>query len=215
MIEVVRRHRQGRAVHRRPCERLEPLRRPHHASCGRDPRRRAPEQQRVMADYCRRNGVSLAPHGKTTMSPELFELQIRARRVGDHRGQRASGPCHAWTAGVPRVLIANEVTAPGDIRWLADQVTVRVRGALLRRLDRRGAAAAGRVARHATGIALGVLVELGVAGGRTGREASRRHCGSPVRSPSCRHSASLVSRGSRGSSAARMTPRRRRGSTTS
>ena len=31
----------------------------------------------AMADYCHRNGVSLAPHGKTTMSPELFELQMR------------------------------------------------------------------------------------------------------------------------------------------
>ena len=72
-----------------------------------------------MSDYCRRNGVSLAPHGKTTMSPELFALQLRdgawaitAANVHQARVMRDSG--------VPRVLIANEVTAPGDIAWLGD-----------------------------------------------------------------------------------------------
>jgi D-serine dehydratase len=68
----------------------------------------------AMSDYCRRNGISLAPHRKTTMSPELFELQLRdgawgitAANVHQTRVMRESG--------IPRVLIANEVTAPGDI----------------------------------------------------------------------------------------------------
>ena len=29
-----------------------------------------------MQDYARRKGVTLAPHGKTTMSPELFAQQL-------------------------------------------------------------------------------------------------------------------------------------------
>ena len=29
-----------------------------------------------MMQYCARNGVSLAPHGKTTMSPQLFARQM-------------------------------------------------------------------------------------------------------------------------------------------
>lgn len=120
-----------------------------------------------MADYCRRNGVSLAPHGKTTMSPELFALQLRdgawavtAANVHQARVMRDSG--------VPRVLIANEVTAPGDIAWLAEQVDVGFRVlcyvdsvAGVRLLDE-GLSRAGVAGR------LDVLVELGVVGGRTG-----------------------------------------------
>src|SRR5690606_12916881 len=30
----------------------------------------------VVAAFCRRHGVSLAPHGKTTMAPSLFRRQI-------------------------------------------------------------------------------------------------------------------------------------------
>ena len=50
----------------------------------------------IMADYCRRNGVLLAPHGKTTMSPELFELQIRAAR-GRSRRPASIRPVSWWT----------------------------------------------------------------------------------------------------------------------
>jgi D-serine deaminase-like pyridoxal phosphate-dependent protein len=120
-----------------------------------------------MALYCRRSGVSLAPHGKTTMSPELFSLQVRdgawavtAANVHQARVMRDSG--------VPRVLIANEVTAPGDIAWLAEQVgsgfpvmcyVDSVAG--VRLLDE-GLARSGSAGRQE------VLVELGVVGGRTG-----------------------------------------------
>jgi D-serine dehydratase len=120
-----------------------------------------------MAEFCRRSGVSLAPHGKTTMSPELFALQVgdgawavTAANVYQARVMRESG--------VLRVLIANEVTAPGDIAWLAEQVSAgfpvlcyvdSVAG--VRLLD-------DGLTRHAAAGQLGVLVELGVAGGRTG-----------------------------------------------
>ena len=30
----------------------------------------------TMREFCERNDVDLAPHGKTTMSPELFQRQI-------------------------------------------------------------------------------------------------------------------------------------------
>jgi D-serine dehydratase len=120
-----------------------------------------------MSDYCRRHGVSLAPHGKTTMSPELFALQLRdgawaitAANVHQARVMRESG--------VPRVLIANEVTAPGDIAWLAAQVEAGfpivcyVDSLTGVRLLHEGLVLYGLTDR------LGVLVELGVAGGRTG-----------------------------------------------
>jgi D-serine dehydratase len=32
----------------------------------------------LMADFCRRHGVELAPHGKTTMAPALYARQLEA-----------------------------------------------------------------------------------------------------------------------------------------
>ncbi len=72
----------------------------------------------TMREFCLRNGVDLAPHGKTTMSPELFRRQI-------DDGAWAITAATTWQAkvmrevGVSRVLIANEVVAPGEIEWLA------------------------------------------------------------------------------------------------
>ena len=75
----------------------------------------------VMADYCRAWGVDIAPHGKTTMAPQLWERQlaagawgITAATVGQARVMRA--------AGVGRVLIANEVVDPVAIAWVAEQL---------------------------------------------------------------------------------------------
>ena len=74
-----------------------------------------------MADYCRAWGVDIAPHGKTTMAPQLWDRQlaagawgITAATVGQARVMRA--------AGVDRVLIANEVVDPVAIAWVADQL---------------------------------------------------------------------------------------------
>src|SRR3712207_2392599 len=36
----------------------------------------------LVARYCREHGVSLAPHGKTTMAPQLFKRQLDAGAWG-------------------------------------------------------------------------------------------------------------------------------------
>ncbi|MEP7114523.1 MAG: hypothetical protein ABI862_14755, partial [Ilumatobacteraceae bacterium] len=67
----------------------------------------------TMRAYCERHGVSLAPHGKTTMAPALFRRQLRD-------GAWAITAATTWQArtmreaGVGRVLIANEVVVPGE-----------------------------------------------------------------------------------------------------
>ena len=72
----------------------------------------------LIADYCRTNGISLAPHGKTTMSPAIFERQLAA-------GAWAMTVATSWQArvaakvGVPRIMLANQVTDAGGIDWLA------------------------------------------------------------------------------------------------
>ena len=122
----------------------------------------------VMADFCHARGVDIAPHGKTTMAPQLWKRQLQAgawgitaATVGQARAMRA--------AGVSRVLIANQVVDPVSIAWVAEQLddpafellcyvdsdrTVDILTAGLR------AAGADRP--------LPVLVELGFEGGRTG-----------------------------------------------
>jgi D-serine dehydratase len=121
----------------------------------------------TLKEYCERYHVSLAPHGKTTMSPALFRRQLRD-------GAWAITAATTWQAktmreaGVDRVLIANEVVVPGEIEWLAnaqddgfevycyvDSVTgVEIMDETL--------------ARVRPTSRLPVLLELGVSGGRTG-----------------------------------------------
>mgnify|MGYP000853134487 CR=1 FL=1 len=63
-------------------------------------------------------GVDLAPHGKTTMSPELLAEQLRAGAWGITFAtvwQLAQGVA----AGVGRALIANQVVQAADLRQLA------------------------------------------------------------------------------------------------
>ena len=75
----------------------------------------------LMAGWCEERGVSLAPHGKTTMSPELYERQlargawgITAANIAQVRVFRAFG--------IERVLLANELVEPAALRWVAAEV---------------------------------------------------------------------------------------------
>lgn len=72
----------------------------------------------TMRAFCQRHGVDLAPHGKTTMSPELLRRQLDdgAWAITAATTWQAK---QMWEAGIERVLIANEVVAPGEIEWLA------------------------------------------------------------------------------------------------
>ena len=68
-----------------------------------------------MRAFCARHGVSLAPHGKTTMSPQLFGAQLDNGAWGitlaaAHQVQVA----HRY--GVRRVLLANQLVARADLR---------------------------------------------------------------------------------------------------
>ena len=75
----------------------------------------------LMSEYSRAWGVDLAPHGKTTMAPQLWRRQldagawgITAATITQARVMRASS--------VPRVLLANEVVDPVSIGWVAGQL---------------------------------------------------------------------------------------------
>lgn len=122
----------------------------------------------LMAAYCRTHGVELAPHGKTTMAPQLWDRQllagawgIAAATIGQARVMR--------DVGVPRVLLANELVDPWSIAWVAEQLADPGFGFVCYvDSDRSVSILADELARRSVARPLPVLVELGHAGGRTG-----------------------------------------------
>lgn len=72
---------------------------------------------RWMQDFARRKGVELAPHGKTTMAPELFARQLAAGAWGLTFAtvyQASVG----IEAGARRIVIANQVVCDADLDGL-------------------------------------------------------------------------------------------------
>jgi D-serine dehydratase len=122
-----------------------------------------------MRDFCARYDVALAPHGKTTMSPQLFNAQLANGAWGI---TLATAPqvLAAARFGVRRVLLANELVAPADIRALLasmrddpgfELVALADSAEGVRRLSEAVIAAG-------IGRPLPLLVELGLAGKRSG-----------------------------------------------
>jgi D-serine deaminase-like pyridoxal phosphate-dependent protein len=123
---------------------------------------------RVMAAYARARGFDLAPHGKTTMAPELFRRQLEAGAWAITVANVAQANV-AFGAGAARVLVANEIVGTADAAWAVGAVrggdhellclvdSVYGVGLLDNNLGRAGMS--GR---------LGVLVEVGFRGGRSG-----------------------------------------------
>jgi D-serine deaminase-like pyridoxal phosphate-dependent protein len=76
---------------------------------------------RTMAGWCAAVDVDLAPHGKTTMAPALWERQLAA-------GARAITLANlpqvrvARAFGVRRVHLANTVLDPAGLRWIAAEL---------------------------------------------------------------------------------------------
>src|SRR5881628_1781918 len=131
----------------------------------------------VMAALCERHGISLAPHGKTSMSPQLFQMQLDA---GAWAVTAATmWQVRVWRAfGAVRVILANELAELAAAQWVA--------GELQRDPDFEFYCLVDSVAGvrlldgmlDGTGLERGlhVLLELGFAGGRTGarsREQAR------------------------------------------
>jgi D-serine dehydratase len=118
--------------------------------------------QQFIAAY----GVKLAPHGKTTMAPRLFDLQLQAGAWGITLAT-AHQTFVAYEHGVRRVLMANQLVGKENVAIIAR---------LLRdpgfayyclvdsaaQVDQLGAFFAN------TGQRVQVLLELGEMGGRTG-----------------------------------------------
>jgi D-serine dehydratase len=121
----------------------------------------------AMAQWCAANDLLLAPHGKTTMCPQLYERQLAHGAWAITVANMAQAMvCHRF--GSARIVIANQVVGTGNLRSLArllnDESEVYClvdSGAGTRHL------AAG-LAAHGAARAVNVFVEIGRAGWRTG-----------------------------------------------
>lgn len=123
----------------------------------------------TMAAWCAEHGVELAPHGKTTMSPELIARQLEAGAWGVTAA--TIGQVRAYVDfGVRRVLLANQLVDPAGIGWLARATTADPDLTVLGYVDSvEGVALLDReLRRHGASRPLAVLVELGLSGRRTG-----------------------------------------------
>ena len=130
---------------------------------------------RTMAAWCDEHDVALAPHVKTTMSEPVVARQVAAGAVAVTVATvDQAGIALGWGHDV---LIANEVVdAPGlaRLRRLVEQHPEREVRCLV---DSEVGVAAARAAFAGAGAALGVMVDVGTPGGRTGvrtQEEARR-----------------------------------------
>ncbi|WP_354643352.1 alanine racemase [Kitasatospora camelliae] len=124
---------------------------------------------RTMAAWCDKTGVALAPHGKTTMAPALWQAQIDA-------GCHGITLANLWQLrvarafGVSRVLVANTVLDPAGLAWIAAETAADPDFAVTSWVDSVAAVEQTDRALRAAGAErpYEVLVELGGPAGRTG-----------------------------------------------
>jgi len=79
----------------------------------------------VMKQYAAEHGFVLAPHGKTTMAPKLFRRQLDAGAWAITVANMAQAAI-AYEAGAQRVLVANEIVSRADALAAARALTANV-----------------------------------------------------------------------------------------
>ena len=119
-----------------------------------------------MRQFIAAYGMKLAPHGKTTMAPQLFAMQLKAGAWGITLAT-AHQTIVAYAHGIRRVLMANQLVGRQNMAGIAKLLRdpafefyclvdspeqIRQLGTYFSKL----------------GLRLNVLLELGVAGGRAG-----------------------------------------------
>ena len=123
----------------------------------------------AMRSWVSQHDLDLAPHGKTTMSPQLWQ------RAFDH-GARTLTLATPWqvqvarAAGVSSVMLANTLVDPQAIRWVSAELDADPGFAFTSWVDSPDAVRTLLEVRESAGALrpLDVVVELGGSGGRTG-----------------------------------------------
>jgi D-serine dehydratase len=124
---------------------------------------------RWMREFCETAKVSLAPHGKTTMCPQLFR-----RQLDDGAWAITLSTAHqvqvARDFGVDRILLANQIVDPRFLDFVMSELDAHLSFDFLCLVDSvEGARIAGEhIKAGGYRRRLGVLIEIGADNGRTG-----------------------------------------------
>jgi D-serine deaminase-like pyridoxal phosphate-dependent protein len=116
----------------------------------------------LMAEWCRAAGVDLCPHGKTTMAPELWQMQLDAGAWGITLATAYQARV-ALDSGVERIILAGTTFSSAALAALFD--TPRT---VLLWVDSADAVAQLDRAAVAVEVDVPVLVDFGGTGNRTG-----------------------------------------------
>ena len=76
---------------------------------------------RLMETYATRHGLAFAPHGKTSMAPQLFHRQL----AHGAWGITLAVPHQVRVArqfGIDRVFLANELVDPAALKWISSEL---------------------------------------------------------------------------------------------
>jgi D-serine dehydratase len=122
-----------------------------------------------MRAFTQATGVAIAPHGKTTMCPQIFARQLEDGAWGmTVANVHQLGICAAL--GVRRVVIANQVVARGDVARLVELMRAHADLWVCFLVDSMAqlARVVDAARRSEPARPLAALLEIGHAGGRTG-----------------------------------------------
>jgi D-serine dehydratase len=141
----------------------------------------------AMAEWCAANNFLIAPHGKTTMTPRIFERQMEAGAWAITVAT-VSQAAICVEIGIKRVLIANQVVGRANLRSLAAMMKADPALDVLCLVDSSEGIEFLTSEWKAAGAnrSLGVLVEMGRQGWRTGArsvESARELCAEVLRHP--------------------------------
>ncbi|WP_369788957.1 amino acid deaminase [Rouxiella sp. WC2420] len=120
-----------------------------------------------MQEFIDRYKVKLAPHGKTTMSPELFQMQLDAGAWGITLATAPQVDA-AFAHGVRKFLMANQLVGKGNMAIIANLMRQAADFEFVCIVD--SAANVDALGEYfaEAGLTLRLLLEYGVTGGRTG-----------------------------------------------
>lgn len=128
-----------------------------------------------MQAFADQRGIKLAPHGKTTMTPAFFRLQLAAGAWG----MTIANPQQARVAveaGATRVLMANQLVGRANMQLVSELMSDYPQLAFYCLIDSVENAQQLGIFFGEKRQALKLLLEVGVAGGRTGcRESAQAH----------------------------------------
>ena len=120
-----------------------------------------------MAAWCARTGVTIAPHGKTTMAPQLIAEQVGHGAWAVTVASLAQARV-LRTFGVNPIIVANEVVDPAGLAWVVAEQRRDPAFRLLCWVDSAAGVALLDDALRDAPRQVEVLVEMGFPGGRAG-----------------------------------------------